>query len=283
MSMRNPERVVVACVAEDRQPFELEVEYLFKTLRYFGGALAVSQCIAYFLRSADPGIVERLVDLDVQVKIVKPVDDRCPHANKIRMLDDKEDFDYLVALDTDIVVARDFSSFLKQSAIGAKPVDHDPLTFDQWRSLFEYFGLEFPSSRYRTSFTLSQTIPCFNSGVLLIPRQYVSTLSEIWAEYVHKLLEAYEELHEIAEHSFFTDQFALSLALASGQLPHRALPLEMNFPTHSPVHTRLSPERLSPYLLHYHHRLSASSEILYCSYANVNRVLDEINKRLTFL
>src|SRR5215210_6600256 len=103
------ERVLVATVAENRPPFIHEAEMLFRTLRRFGGALSRSQCMAYFVGSADPAAVERLADLGVATEVVEPFDERRPQANKIRMLETAKDFDYLVALDTDIVVARDFS------------------------------------------------------------------------------------------------------------------------------------------------------------------------------
>ena len=53
-----------------------------------------------------------MADLGVTIEVVEPVDPRCPQANKLRMLETTEDCDYLVALDTDVVVARDFSPYI---------------------------------------------------------------------------------------------------------------------------------------------------------------------------
>ncbi len=275
--MVNPGRVLVATVAENREPFASEVVYLYKTLQRFGGHLARAQRVAYFVRSVDSQAAKRLADLNVMIKIVKPVDLRCPHANKIRMLDDAEDFDHLVALDTDIVIARDFSPYLQGSSVAAKPAGRTRLTRKEWKKLFEYFGLKIPLARYTTTATMKETIPYFNSGVILVPNKYVSLLREAWESFIARIL---NDLPEISSQSVFIDQFALSLALVGGRLPYRALPLEMNFPTDRQVHAALGPERLAPYILHHHHRVSQTGEVLPCSYENANILIGEINQYL---
>lgn len=275
--MVNPERVLVATVAENREPFTREAVYLFKTLQRFGGYLTRAQCVAYFVGSVDSEVAKRLADLNVMIKIVRPVDLRCPHANKIRMLDDAEDFDHLVALDTDIVITRDFSPYLQGSSVAAKPAGRTRLKRKEWRKLFEYFGLEIPLARYTTTATMKETIPYFNTGVVVVPNKYVSLLREMWKSFIVKIL---NDLPEIADHGVFIDQFSLSLALVAGRLPYRALPLEMNFPTDRPVHAALGPERLAPYILHHHHRVSQTGDILPCPYENVNILIAEINQYL---
>ena len=126
---------------------------------------------------------------------------------------------------------------------------------------------------------MKETIPYFNSGVLLIPKKFVPILYETWKSYVLKLLSAYKNLPEIKKYSFFTDQFALSLALKDAAIPQKALPLEMNFPTHSVVHKNWNPNKINPYLLHYHH-LTPLNEIAHCSYENINKLIDELNEHL---
>jgi len=278
--MIQPERVLIACQGSGKEPFIKETEKLFKSLLYFGGNLAHAQKVACFTESISPEIVESLTNLGVIVKIVENLDNRCLHANKVQILDMyEEDYDYLVALDTDIVISRDFSDFLGKPAIAAKPVDNDPLNFNQWEDLFNYFDLKVPPERYTTCFALKQTIPYFNSGVLIIPKKYASTLYGTWKSFVYKLLDAYVELPEIAKNSFFTDQFALSLALTKEKLPYFELPLEMNFPTHIHIHDDFKPNLVNPYLIHYHHSYS-SDDIAHCSYENINLLIDKINKAI---
>jgi hypothetical protein len=270
-------RVVVACVAENSPEFRREVLYLFKSLRYLGGRLTDARGIAYFVGSVHAETAKSLAALGVAVSVVAPLDERCPHANKIQMLDDTEDYDYLVAMDTDVVIVRDFSSQLIGNSIAAKPADTDPLTLAEWQKLFGYFNLQLPQARCLSSFTLSETIPYFNSGVIVIPRRWVSRLRTLWREYTMRLLDAYGELKEVEKYRFFTDQFALSLAIARGEIPFRELPLEMNFPINHPVHDALEPTKRAPLLIHHHHRWLDSNRLAECCYENVNREIRRIH------
>jgi len=279
--MAASKRVLVACVAENTPRFHHEVTYLFKSLRYLGGRLADAQAIAYFVDSVNAEVTATLAALNVAVQIVDRLDERCLHANKIQMLEDTADYDYLVALDTDIVIARDFSAQLIGHSIAAKPADSDPLTHAEWKTLFGHFNLPLPETRFLTSFNLSLTIPYFNSGVLVIPRIWVSPLRTLWREYTGRLLDAYGELAPLEKHRFFTDQIALSLALARGEIPFRELPLEMNFPIHYPVHDALEPTRIEPLLLHHHHVWSDSTNLPDCHYENINQDIRRIHTVLS--
>lgn len=276
------ERVLVATVTENRPPFVHEAELLFRTLRQFGGTLSHARCVAHFVGSADPAAVERLDKLGVATEIVEPFDERCPHANKIRMLETAEDFDYLVALDPDIVVTRDFSAHVMGASVAAKPVDNERLTLKQWEGLFARFGLALPPARYTTSCAMAETVPYFNSGVLVVPRNHVQPLAAAWGSFVRRLLDTGTDVPSVVDHRFFreSDQFALTLALAEARLPFRGLPLELNFPTHRPIHPDLDPHRLNPYLIHHHHRVSPAGEVLPCSYAMVDAAIADVNHYL---
>jgi hypothetical protein len=268
----------VATVVENREPYTRDVELLFETLRRFGGRMSRARCIAYFVQSAARATVERLASLGVSVKIVDPLDERYVYANKVRMLDPTEDCDYLLALDNDIVICRDFAEQVGGTALAAKPVDSDPLGLELWKKTFNHFAVELPLARFTSSFTLRETIPYFNSGVLLIPKQHVEPLRDQWASFVTQMLNGHNELPHLAEFYFVTDQLALAVALASVHIPYRALPLEMNFPTHRPVHPSFGADRIRPYLLHHHHRTSSTGTILPCDYAGPNEAIRRINQ-----
>ncbi len=272
------EQILISTQGPNRHPFTLEIKYLFTTLNRYGGKLADAQKIACFSEPVDSKTANELEKLGVKIMIVNDIDKRCPHASKIQNLSlfQDENFEFLIALDTDVLIINDFSEFIDQSKISAKPVDNDPLSIDDWKNLFGYFGLEVPKERYMTHFTMQETIPYFNSGVLLIPKKFIKILYETWKKYVLRLLSSYEDLPKIKKHSFFTDQFALSLALKDAGMPHNALPLEMNFPTHMDVHKDCNPNKINPYLLHYHH-LTPSNTIAHCSYENINKIIDQLN------
>jgi methyltransferase family protein len=276
----SPERIVIACVAENRAPFTTDVRYLFHSIAAFGGRLAQATRIAYFVGAADADIVTDLGQLGVIVKIVDQFDERYPHANKLRMFEDQEDYDVLVALDCDVVVTKDFSPILNRKAVMAKAVDADPLTMDQWKQLFRHFRLNIGHRRYPTTFHASKTIPYFNSGVVIVPKQFANPLFQLWKFMTLAMEEVYSQLPDIAVHRFFTDQFAFALALNKGSIPFKALPIEMNFPLHFPVHADFRPESMSPYVLHHHHRIS-NDGVMPCTFENINHAIASLNQVLT--
>lgn len=278
----DPKSIIVTCQGPNKEPFVQEAELLFKSLKKYGGCLAETKKLVCFSKDVSDNQIQKFSELGVKVRIIEDVDARCKHASKIQNLSifKDEDFEFLVVLDTDVVITNDFSLFLDEQSIGAKPVDQDPLSLEEWEHLFGYFGLDLPQERYLTSFNMKETIPYFNSGVLLIPRKFVAKLYEVWKSYVYKLLDSYKDLPEIEKHSFFTDQFALSLALKDAKIPHNALPLEMNFPTHENIHKKMNPNQMDPYLIHYHHKFSNEKEILHCSYDNINVIIDKINQKI---
>ena len=276
--MQKAGRLLVATVAESREPYRSEAELLFRSLRKLGGRMAGVQAVAYFVGSADADISESLASLDVEIKIVAPVDPRCPHANKLRMLDVAGDYDFLLALDTDIVVAGDFAVEIWGSSIAAKPVDDDPFAIEEWENLFRSFGIELPQARYVTSFALKETVPYFNSGVLLIPRPFVEPLRNLWSSYIQELLNSPILFRDGDKSGYYLDQIGLALALAAGRFPVRAFPLAMNFPTHCRIHRSHRPGRISPLLLHHHHRRAQDGTLSSCTHRLANQRIELINR-----
>jgi hypothetical protein len=258
----DPKRVLVATVTEDKPLARVEVEILFRSLRRFGGALAQAPGAARFVDSVDPAVARRLESLGVAVDVVPRVDPRSPHANKIRMLEGVGDIDVLVALDNDVAVAGDFSAHLDAGSVGAKPEDLDPLTAVQWARLYDHFGLELPAERFRTTFTAAQIVAYFNTGVLCLPGQYVGRIHDTWMIQVRRLLDSAGVLPDVAKWRIYQEQFAFALALAAARVPFHALPLEMNFPTHAPVHPSWAPGIIVPALIHHHHRLWSDGQIM---------------------
>jgi hypothetical protein len=276
----DPTRVVVSTVFEAREPWSAETVMLFTSLRVRGGDLADARGRAYCVGTPTPEVVRELAALDVEVLEVTPFDQRCPHANKLHMLVADGDTDWVVMLDTDIAFAGDIAPQLVGSSVLAKPVDRDPLGWDGWVQLFTHAGVAIPAARYLTHFEHRETIPYFNSGVVMVPVQHVEVLREAWERRVRWVLDALDQMPLVAPHRFFTDQFAFALALAETGLPHRALPLECNFPTHEPVHEAWMPDDVVPLLFHHHHRLDASGVMLPSSHRRPNAVMHALHQEL---
>lgn len=193
------------------------------------------------------------------------------------LMDIDADVNRVVALDTDIAVAGDFSPHLKGATVRAKPVDYDPLSVEQWASLFDNFGLTMPPERYITTFQGSETIAYFNSGVLLAPAVLAARLAEAWAAFIGRVLDSYSGFPAIATHAFFTDQFALALALREQGINVDPSPLCMNFPTHGSVHPASQPDSVQPLFLHHHHRATKDGALLPCGYRAPDRAIAAVN------
>lgn len=293
MTKIDPLRILVACQGPAREPFTSETERLFKSLNIWGGKLAKSQKIAFFTEHVDIDLKNSLERLGVKVRIIENNQNKFVHTNKIQILKfvQEENFDLLISLDTDIVIAGDFSDVIDGSGIGAKPDDIDPLDSKMWKNIFNHFGVTFPAEKCQTTFTMTNTIPYFNSGVLLIPQPYVGKLYDLWQLFISKLVQEYTNLAEISKNSFYTDQIALSLALSEGKFPFYALPLSMNFPTHIGSHKYNKPDiskpflekyredvsKTKPFLIHYHHRVTKRGNIRHCYYDDINDEIDKIN------
>ena len=276
--MVNQSRVLIGCSPKEnnKDKSNLETEYLFKTLSKFGGSLTKTKKIACLIEKPDPDLEQILNGYDVSIRIVPHLDDRCPTSHKIRVLEEAssiDEIDYIVLLDTDIVLANDFSEQIFGSSIRAKPADMDFLSLNQWKNLFKYFELDFPLQRLRTCAKNEKTIPYFNSGVMIIPYNKASSLFESWKKYIHKLCDYNKKLPN--------DQIALSLAIVQEKIFVDPLPLSMNFPSHIHIHSSFEPESIKPFLIHYHNLLSNTGEIWHCPYSNVNKKIDEINQYLT--
>lgn len=274
-------RFTVACVAEPHGPYLSEAIPLFKTLRLLSGSLKDSDAVLYVTGEIPSATTKKFADLQVQIYVVEPFDLRCPHANKIRMIEPEYHTDYLLAVDTDIVFAGDPTSILLGSAFVAKIVDQDPLAIEHWETMFSHFNLSLPLDRYLTDFHNKEAIPYFNSGVLCVPKFLAASLKEGWATITRQLLDAYEALPTIAPHRFFTDQFALSLTIQKKELPYRAAPLSLNFPTHAKIHPKRIKYGIPPLILHHHHRCNQDGLLDYCDHMEVHPTIDKVNAILT--
>ena len=288
----NADRILIGCNVKEKNSeyANLETEYLFKTLREYGGSLANAKKIACFIEEPDSSIKKILEKLQIQIRIVDPIDNHQSFGNKIRIIDEgiKEDVDVIVMLDTDIVISHDFSEFLNTQKIMIKPEDRDPFTLDDWEQLFDYFKLPFPQKRFKTSCTAQETIPYFNGGVIIIPKIYAVELLDNWKYFIKKLLAEQKNLPENFVNSEkdhngdirFTDQIAFSLALIKSKFPYDALPLSMNYPYSGTVHHTEHPEKLDPFVIHHHHCIAEDGKLLGTPYSNINKRIDEINSFL---
>ena len=282
------ERILIGCSVKPKNAdfANIETEYLFKTLLEFGGKIGNAKKIACFTEEPDSSIKEILENLQVQIRIVEPVDNRQSFGNKIRILDEgiKDDVDIIVMLDTDIVIAGDFSQFLGTQKIMIKQEDSDPFTLSDWKQMFDFFKLPLPQERFQTSCSGQETIPYFNGGVMIIPKLHASELLEQWKYFLKQLLDKQNTLpknfsenpHDNKQPRFF-DQIAFSLAIIKSKLPYETLPLSMNYPYSGTVHHSEHPETLDPFIIHHHHCILENGELMLSPYKLINNKINTIN------
>ncbi len=249
-----PTRVVVSCVFDQNPLYRAEALLLYGSLIKFGGRLVEARRRAYSVGPLDCVTGRHFERLGVEVITVTPPIEGFPLANKLRMFEQRcEDEDVLLALDTDTVIAGDVCDWLQADAVAAKPVDHNQLSEGEWTSLYRHFDLEAPSVRFRTHFHHLLAPPYFNSGVICFPSDQLAGFSSEWEVLIDSSLGHLGAIDENLEsRRYYAEQWSFALALLRRRLPYTALPLELNYPTHAPVHKTY--ESTKPLVMHHHHQ-----------------------------
>ncbi len=279
---RSP-RVRVATVAPGVEPWRSETLRLFWSLRSLGGSIAGAEAVCYFDRVVDARVAESLRSLDVAVRLIAPVDPRCAMGNNQIMLEEDGSYDWLVALDCDVVVTADFSHELTGDAVAAAPVDHSLVPLGEWAAFFAAFGVTMPPVRYRSRCHNAICPAYFNAGVLLVPSGLVQQLRAAWARWLVEVVDSFDQARvpsSFGGHRAFTDQLAFALALAAEGIPHRALPLSMNAPSHLEVHPINDPEHVDPFIVHYHHNIDESGELPLSGHRGIDAAISRVNAAL---
>lgn len=277
MSIRGGEiltKLLITCVGENNERFHFRIITLFKTIKKFGGNLAEAKLLANFVDNVDKTIYETLTNMGVQVKIVNPYDPKLQrHCNKIRMLEIEEDYDVLVALDCDTAVTRDFTSEISSESFRRCDSLLDPLDIHEWRYLYNCFNLPMPDDEKKIH---------ANSAVLFIPKKYVKELRNAWLYYANLITDTFfsnDQWSKLGQHKYYTDQFALSLALADQKIDIKLLPAEFNI--HINGSYQAWADQLHPYILSYHDFVTHDWELNTTDMSVPDQYIKKINEMLS--
>jgi hypothetical protein len=266
------------------------VEALAITVRNFGGRLAPSRFIAYFVDGVDERESSLLRELGVELRGVSPYPGPQRTANKLRMFEDfarNSDADLLVALDCDTVVVGDFLDEARADAVAAVPARSSPLDIGGWERLLELLDLP-PTENGTTMFATGESIPApyVNSGVLLVPRRHAEALVTGWAEYMERFAADYRSGVEEPWTGYMMDQVALACALLDRKIPLHVLGLHVNLSTALNAPARLeraavlrhgSAEQVK--VLHYHRHISRDGRLFRTDRRSpLNAVIDHVNE-----
>ncbi|MDO8490180.1 MAG: hypothetical protein Q7S47_02065 [bacterium] len=276
---RQPQ-ICIVCVAENTPQFHTEVFWLFKSISIFGGRLNQAKKIACFVNAVDAEVERSLSFIGVEIRIVSPLDDRLPLMNKIRMLDEVGDCDVLIGLDCDIVVLRDFSKMVSVRNFRAAATGFDTYSLKEWELIYGHFKIKLPRQRVTTACTAVSQVPYFNSGVIMIPKRFQVQIRDAWKYYAAELLTLCDSVPFLASNKFYAEQTGLSIALSSKLIPVSILPIEMNFHTNASIHPQFSPQKMTPYIIHHHHRLN-SSGLFDSGYPLLDEHFRKINSSIT--
>jgi hypothetical protein len=273
-----PPKVTVACVTENHPAWFSRVVNLVWSVRTFGGRLADTRIVVCVVDDCEPRFARELERFDADVRIVPSVDPVIRYANKLRMFEQQDIDDVLLALDCDTVVVGDPSDFIPNGAIGLKPVDRNYLSQEQWRRLLGAMDLDLPAATFRTTSDGEPIHGYFNSGVVAVPSRFARELADSWAYYVSALPKVLDQTPDLGLWRRYSDQFALACALIRTGLPVEALPVTMNFPTHIRADEAQRAGLGSVQIIHYHREIDDQGFLFRGRDPIVNRQIGRFNR-----
>lgn len=202
----------------------------------------------------------------------------CNKINQLFTLADEE-FDVLVACDTDLAFTRPLDEIAKVECVRAKRVDQENPPLEVLEQIREFLG--FPQRPPLAAPGCSPAARTYalncNGGVLLIPRQFMQPLGEAWLAYAQVLTDQRHLLRQWVNH---IDQVSWAFAMLKLALPFQELPLEYNFPTD--IAKRVPRGTYSrPVVLHYHRALDRRGLLRRSGIHLVDKSVREANYMIT--
>jgi uncharacterized membrane protein YgdD (TMEM256/DUF423 family) len=189
-----------------------------------------------------------------------------------------EDFDVLVACDTDLAIMRPLDEVATAEFVRARRVDQENPPLAVLERIREFLGVpQQPALAAPSCCPAARTyaMNC-NGGMLLIPRQFMQPLGEAWLGYATRLTEQRHLLEQWVNH---IDQVSWAFAMLKLALPFQELPLEYNFPTK--LAKRMPRGTYAqPVVLHYHRALNRKGRLRSSGVWLVDKAIKEANSHL---
>jgi uncharacterized membrane protein YgdD (TMEM256/DUF423 family) len=190
-----------------------------------------------------------------------------------------EDFDVLVACDTDVAITKPLDEVATAQFVRARRVDQENPPLAVLERIREFLG--FPQQPALAAPGCCPTATTYamncNGGMLLIPRQLMQPLGEAWLGYARTLTDHRHLLEQWVNH---IDQVSWAFAMLKLGLPFQELPVEYNFPTN--LAKRIPRGTYAqPVVLHYHRALDRNGRLRSSGVRLVDKSIREANRRLT--
>jgi uncharacterized membrane protein YgdD (TMEM256/DUF423 family) len=202
----------------------------------------------------------------------------CNKINQLFTLAD-EDFDVLVACDTDMAIMQPLDEVATPEHVRARRVDQENPPLPVLERIREFLGVaQQPELTAPTCSPAARTyaLNC-NGGMLLIPRQFMQPLGEVWLSYATRLTGQRHLLEQWVNH---IDQVSWAFAMLQLALPFQELPLEYNFPTNLAKKWIPRGTYARPVVLHYHRSLDRRGRLRPTGVGLVDKSIREANRRL---
>jgi len=274
----DPARVLVGCVTENRPEMLAQTARLLRSLRWFGGSLALARMWVCAVESIDDVARAEFTALGAEVRVVPRFDRGSTCGNQLRFLEAGlgEGCDLLL-LDCDTLVVRDPLPLLRAGLLQGAIADVPSVTAEAFERVFEHFGLPRPPARYRTPLLPTPTIFYCNTGVVFVPHAFAAEFVPAWADFNRRLLGCLDLLGSCAHNH----QAAFSLAHAACPIPHRVADPGFNYPLHL-QHLERSPALLATdaAILHYHALVDRAGYLLPAPYPLAQARIEAFNDRL---
>lgn len=280
-ALRNPGRLALGCVAENRPKFLLESLRLLQSLRWFGGKAADADFFFCCVDDLDPDYAQEVRRLGGQIRIVRRFSSWHGHSNKLQFLNlpDLQGYDTVVLLDCDTLILRDPLPYLDGQVLQGRMAGRPTISHELFQVLFRHFGFSLPEPSYRCNPSGQKTIWYCNTGVLVFPRAVLDVLKPAWERFNQGLLDRKDLLPQAKY--WFLDQASLALAFHAEPVPFQELPLDMNFPvTVPPEGVREARGAEDPVILHHHHWIDANGHMLSGPFPACQQRVAAFNRRL---
>ena len=246
--------VAFSCVVDRDARFLYQAARLLLSLRWFGGKLSDAD---FYLTSTArlPENALRFFERNgATIQICEPFDVSNPNipSNKLRGLEIGElsRYAHVALIDCDTLVVQDPSNFFEVEGIGIKIADLPTVSDKQLMNLFDEFGITVPNRSFTYELVNENTFGYFNSGVVIITRDWLDVASNSWSNYCRQVIALAESLKLPIFHN---EQSALACTVAALDIPLTILPSSMNLPVHLPGPSY--PEwykEIDPQIIHYH-------------------------------
>lgn len=269
-------RLLYSFVIDGDPRFLVQARILLRTP--IGSGVAASDIVAQLTARAGDSARGLIADYGVR-GLDLPDGPDGKYCNKIQQLFTLRDadFDVLVACDTDLAVLHPLDGATKINVIRAKRVNDANPPFAVLEEVRAFLGVTKQPTVVAPSFDPAErtyALNC-NGGVLMIPRQFIQPLGDLWLEYAAALTTRSGLLQRWVNH---IDQVTWALAMMQLELPFEELPLEYNFST--VLADRAPAQIASPLVLHHHNYLDKKQRLRLCGNKTVDQAIKRANAML---